>query len=233
MLEQGLELERDLFFLLNGSDYAFLDNFFFIYSYKWTWIPFYLCFLFIFIYKKNWKEILLVLLSLCLLIALCDQISSGFFKPYFERFRPTHHPDFKDQVSTVFGYRGGRYGFISSHAANAFGFSTFTALLFRNRIFTITIMIFALVNAYSRIYLGVHFISDVVVGSLVGIFIGIVVYELFIIIRRWIFNLPNRKLRTAVYSPNESYFLSGAYFFFVICMLVVNSQIINILVAGK
>lgn len=90
-------------------------------------------------YKKNWKEWLLILLAIVLTITLCDQFASHVCKPIFTRFRPTHHPDFMDQVKVVFGYRGGMYGFISSHAANAFGFATLMALIFRNKLFGWTI----------------------------------------------------------------------------------------------
>lgn len=233
MLEQELQFEKDIFFLLNGSEHIFLDNFFYLYSYKWTWIPFYLCFLFVFIYKRNWKEILCVLLAVTLVILLCDQISSGFFKPFFERFRPTHHPDFQDQVDIVLNYRGGRYGFISSHAANACGFATFTALLFRNRIFTLMIILFALLNGYSRIYLGVHFISDVVVGSLVGVLIGIGVYELFNFVRYKWMAIPKSDLKEAVYIPQMSYFLCIIYAVTVLLILLFDNQLINILISFK
>lgn len=228
MLERELIVERDLFFLLNGSEYEFLDYFFWLYSYKFTWIPFYLCFIFIFIYqnRKNWKELVLTLLSVGLVILLCDQISSGFFKPIFHRFRPTHHPDFKDQVDIVLGYKGGMYGFISSHAANAFGFSTFMALLFRNKIFTIIMVIFAIVNGYSRIYLGVHFISDVVVGALVGIASGYLVYKLYNYSRSHLLKLNKDELEISTYTAKQSYFLCLSYLITVIILLIFDTHLI-------
>ena len=229
ILEQELQLERGLFFFLNGSDSVFWDQFFYLYSYKWTWIPFYLCFLFVFTYRKHWKEILLVLLSISLVILLCDQIASGFFKPTFQRFRPTHHPDFSEEVKIVLGYRGGRYGFISSHAANAFGFATFAALLLKNRVFTVTILFFALINAYSRVYLGVHFISDIVVGTLVGIMIGYMVYYLYQFCRKKIFNMSKRELNKPLYSTGNIYFLCIFYVIFVALLLVFNNQLIDVL----
>jgi len=227
MLEQGLHLERNLFFFLNGSDSIFWDHFFWIYSYKWTWLLFYSCFLFVFIYKKHWKEIVITILSVALVILLCDQIASGFFKPFFQRFRPTYHPDFKDQVDIVLGYRGGRYGFISSHAANAFGFATFTALIFKNRIFTITILLFAIINGYSRIYLGVHFISDVVVGSLVGVIVGYLSYKLYNCGRKHFLKIEKNDLRKTSYSKSKIYFLCIAYFANVIILLLFSNQLVN------
>jgi undecaprenyl-diphosphatase len=228
MLEKELQFERGLFFFMNGSDSTLWDHFFYFYSYKWTWLIFYCCFLFVFIYKKNWKEIVYVLLAMCLLILLCDQVSSGFFKPFFQRFRPTHHPDFMDQVKTVFNYRGGKYGFISGHATNSFGFATFCALIFRNKLFTITIFLFAFLTAYSRIYLGVHFISDVVVGMLVGMIIGVCIYLLYNWCRyRWL-SIEKEK-KKSIYSVRESYFLCGIFYLYLVVLFIFNNQLITIL----
>jgi undecaprenyl-diphosphatase len=228
MLEQELQWERTLFFFLNGSESVFWDHFFWLYSYKWTWIPLYLCFLFVFIYKKNWKEIVLIILSLTLLIVLCDQISSGFFKPFFHRFRPTHHPDFQDQVDIVLGYRGGKYGFISSHAANSFGFAVFTALIFRNRLFTVLILLFAFLNGYSRIYLGVHFISDVVVGALVGTIVGYIGYKLYNLSRRQLLKIDKIELKKPIYSKPEIYGLCSAYIGSIVILFLFNNQLVNL-----
>jgi len=228
MLENELRLERSLFFHLNGSESAFLNDFFFLFSYKWTWILFYLCFLFFFIYKKNWKEIICILLAMVLLIFLCDQMASGFFKPFFHRFRPTHHPDFQAQVKTVLGYTGGLYGFMSSHASNAFGFAVFTSLVFRNKLFTVMIFLFALLTIYSRVYLGVHFISDVVAGALVGSVVGYLVYRLYQFSRyKW---LKVEKNSTAPLFPAwESNFLCGVFVVHLTILLLFSTQLIKVL----
>jgi undecaprenyl-diphosphatase len=172
MLERILEYERDAFFLLNGSEFPFWDRFMWLYTGKVVWLPLLILIVIIFVYKKNWREYVLLLATIALVIALCDQFASHFCKPFFSRFRPTHHPAFMDQVKTVFGYRGGNYGFISSHAANAFGFAMFMSLLFRYRIFTVAIFLWAVGTSYSRIYLGVHFISDIVFGAISGFLYG-------------------------------------------------------------
>ena len=135
MVEKILIYERDAFFALNGSDSAFLDRFMWIFTGKAVWLPLAFLILLVLIYKKNWRESLLVLLAIVLVVTLCDQFASHVCKPIFTRFRPTHHPDFMDQVKIVFGYRGGLYGFISSHAANAFGFATLMALIMRDKLF--------------------------------------------------------------------------------------------------
>jgi undecaprenyl-diphosphatase len=169
-----------------------------------------------------------MILSVVLLIVLCDQISSGFFKPFFHRFRPTHHPDFKDQVDIVLGYQGGLYGFISGHATNAFGFATFFALVFRNRLFTILILLFAFFNGYSRIYLGVHFISDVVAGTLTGIALGYIVYKLYRLSRKKILEMDQAALKNPIYSKREIYSLCSVYIASILILLLFNNQLVNL-----
>ncbi len=184
MLEDILDYEREAFLWLNGSDLPFVDRFMWLFTGKIVWLPLAAFILIVLIYKKSWREWLPILLAITLVVTLCDQFASSLIKPSFERFRPTHHPEFMEQVRTVFGYRGGRYGFISSHAANAFGFAMFMSLLFRNAYFTWSIFIWAAITAYTRIYLGVHFISDIVPGILAGLLFGYLVYILYAYVRK-------------------------------------------------
>lgn len=194
MLENMLSYERDLFFLINGNHTEMLNYVMWIFSSTAIWAPLVIVFLFAFIYKKGWKEWLPILLAVALVILLCDQFTSTLCKPLFARYRPTHHPLFMEQVQIVFGYTGGRYGFMSSHAANTFGFAAFTAMLFRYKPYTIIVFLWAFITGYSRIYLGVHFISDVVCGAIVGTIIGILVYKLYIFITNKLFYTDKDKL---------------------------------------
>lgn len=203
-VENLLPLERNLFFALNGSESVFLDNVMWTISGRLVWIPVYLFILFLFFYKTPKKEALLLTLFFVLVFVVCDQVSSSIFKPFFERFRPTHHPDFKDLVDTVNGYTGGKYGFISGHATNSFGLAVFLSLLFRNRWLTVVTLLWATINSYSRIYLGVHFISDIVAGIIVGTLIAIILYELYIWTRFKILPIPNREKRKPIYTHQKS-----------------------------
>ena len=151
MLEQLLVWEREAFFWLNGSDYPFLDHFMWLYSGKVVWLPLALFILFVLCYKRDWRQSLLLLLMIALTITLCDQFASHLCKPLCMRYRPTHHPDFMAQVKVVFGYRGGLYGFISSHAANAFGFATLLTLLFKHKGLGYSLFFWATLTAYSRV----------------------------------------------------------------------------------
>ncbi|MCD8178584.1 MAG: hypothetical protein LUE98_14645 [Tannerellaceae bacterium] len=86
MLEDILKLEREAFLFCNGSDYLFLDRFMWLYSGKMVWYPLAAFILFLLIYKKNWKEILLVVLGIVLVITLCDQFASHVCKPMFTQY---------------------------------------------------------------------------------------------------------------------------------------------------
>jgi undecaprenyl-diphosphatase len=231
MLEKELIFERDIFFALNGSDSVLLDNFFYLYTYKWTWVIFYLCFLLFFIKYKNGKEILCTVLFIALLVLICDQLSSHVFKPLFHRFRPTNHPDFQDVVDVFrhgdYEYRGSGYGFISGHATNSMGFAVFTALIFRNRFFTISILLFALLMGYSRIYLGRHFISDVVVGAAVGAAVGYGVYKLYMYARKNWAKIDDDK-SALVYAHKGAYALTAVFWLHVVVLLIFNNQWINL-----
>jgi undecaprenyl-diphosphatase len=196
MLEKVLNYEHDVFLWLNGGHTPFWDNFIWLYSGKIVWIPLAVWIIVILCYKKSWKECILVLLFIALTITLCDQFASSVCKPAFTRLRPTHHPDFMAQVQTVFGYRGGLYGFISSHAANAFGFSVFTLLLFRYRWYTLTILIWSTFMAYTRIYLGVHFISDIVPAILAGTVFGFLCYKAYMFAHAYILKTDEKQSST-------------------------------------
>ena len=77
------------------------------------------------------------------------------------------------------GYCGGKYGFVSSHASNSFMVAVFSLLMIRRKWFSYSMVIWALIVGYSRIYLGVHYPGDVICGSLLGIIVGWGVYKLY------------------------------------------------------
>jgi undecaprenyl-diphosphatase len=218
MLETILKCERGAFLFLNGYHNPFWDSFMWLYSGQVGWIPVILFFLFMLFYKSDWKESVLIVLSIVLIIVLCDQFSSSICKPYFMRFRPTYHPDFMDCVKTVNDYIGGQYGFISSHSTNALGFAMFSLLLFRYRWYSISILIWGTIMAYTRIYLGVHFISDVVPGIVAGMFFGYLVYILYVAVRRKLLKKTDNPSR--IYSESRKKFMLYGLFFTILCMLV-------------
>lgn len=178
-IQQLIDYDKKVFLVLNGSDSLFWDGFMWIFTSTVIWIPLAVVLLYIIVKNNRWKEVLLIISMIALTIFLCDRISSGFFKPFFHRFRPTQEPAFMYLVDIVNGYRGGRYGFISSHAANTFGLFVFLSFLFKKKEFTISLFFWAVLTSYSRIYLGVHYAGDILAGALFGSLCGGIVYLLY------------------------------------------------------
>ena len=175
-INQLIAWDKNLFLSLNSCHSHFWDGFMWLFSSKLVWIPAALSVLYV-IFKDKKGEFFLIFVGLVLTIVMCDQIASSLFKPMFERLRPSH--ELGNLVHLVNGYKGGRFGFMSSHAANAFGFAMFSALIFRFKPYTVAIFLWALVNSYSRIYLGVHYPLDIICGALLGIGCALLVYLLY------------------------------------------------------
>jgi undecaprenyl-diphosphatase len=183
LLEILDSIDRSLFIFLNGIHHPVLDFFMFWASDRFIWIPFYALLVF-FIVKKFRFESIYILISVAVLVIISDQITSGILKPLFERFRPCHDADLMDYIHLV-GRCGGRYGFASSHAANTFGAATFLWLLFRSAYaYAWLLFIWAGFVSYSRIYLGVHYPGDIIIGGLIGILAGILIYYVLLWIQK-------------------------------------------------
>jgi Membrane-associated phospholipid phosphatase len=174
MLEHIKHIDSQILLYLNSLNSPYLDKVMWFISERNTWIPLYLVLLGIVIYKFK-KQSWIILLGVIVLIVLSDQISSGIIKPLVERLRPSHDPVISNQIHIVNNYRGGLYGFISSHAANTFAIAVFLALLFKRKVFTISILIWASIVSFSRIYLGVHYPGDVLCGAILGTGLGFLI----------------------------------------------------------
>lgn len=203
-IDQFLPVERHLFFVLNGSDSPFLDNLMWTYTRPIAWMPLFLFLIFMMFYKTSYKEAILTLVLFLLVFGISDFVSSSIFKPLFHRFRPTHYPGFEQYIDIVRNYRGGMYGFVSGHACTSFRIATFISLLFRNKWVTITSILWASINSYSRIYLGVHFISDIVAGAIVGAMIAFLFFELYKWVRRKYFHVELTKSIQSVYNEQSA-----------------------------
>ena len=175
------DIDADLLLAVNGLHDVFQDALWWMVSAKWSSVLILLALIWVLLHQ-NRRHALLVLAMLALAFVLADQLSSGLIKHLVERLRPTHDPSLSDAVHIVNGYRGGMYGFVSSHAANSFAAITFIALLFSNRVVTIALAVWALLQCYSRIYLGVHYPGDILGGMVVGLIAGWLVWLLM----RWI-----------------------------------------------
>lgn len=180
-----IELDRQLLLWLNGSESLYLDALVHILTTAATWIPLYLALFYVVVKNSDTvTQILLVLVcaGLCALIA--GAVDDLIVKPTIARWRPTHDPVIGTLVDTVNGYRGGSYGFFSAHASNTFSIAIFFSLLIRSRLLTVALVLWSLVNCWTRLYLGVHFPGDILCGLLWGALTGIVVYLLYVRVYR-------------------------------------------------
>jgi undecaprenyl-diphosphatase len=177
-MEELIHLDKELLLWLNGSDSLFMDSLIMTLTNAKTWIPLYLS-LFYVVLKSNAtvKDILLVLAAAGACVLLAGTIDDTIVKPLVARWRPGHDPEIGMLVDTVDGYRGGKYGFFSAHASNTFSIAVFFSLLMRQRLFTVFMVSYSLINCYTRMYLGVHYPGDITVGLLWGGLVGWCVYK--------------------------------------------------------
>lgn len=178
MLDWLIEIDTKLFIWLNSFHNDFCDKIMWFISGKKEWLPLYALIIGYIIYKCRWRSIW-IFLSVGLLITLADTISTQILKENIERLRPSRNPEISEFVHIVNGYRGGKYGFVSSHAANSMALATFLALVLKNRFFTIFIITWAILVSYSRIYLGVHYPGDIIGGILLGLVLAYTIFNLY------------------------------------------------------
>jgi len=191
MIETLEKWDRDLFLWLNGKHVDWLDQPMYLMSDELLWIPLYLFFLGALAKLYNWKVALSTLLAVAVVITIADRSSVELFKEVFKRYRPSQNLEIYDQVHTVNGYRGGKFGFVSSHAANFFGIATLLFLMFRRKVPRASFLLFVWAGliAYTRIYLGVHYPADIICGAALGAFTGVLVFYPF---NRFLWKLPSK-----------------------------------------
>lgn len=178
MFESIKLAEYEWFLWLNSFHTPFWDTAMYWISHRYTWIPLYLI-LIIFTFREDKKEFAKRILMAILAVGLADYTASGILKPYFQRLRPCHDPIIQNLVHVV-GNCGGQFGFASSHAANSFALATIFILFYykKNKMMA-SLMPWAIIVSYSRIYNGVHYPTDILVGAIIGILSAFLFYSIY------------------------------------------------------
>lgn len=174
------DMDMQVLSIFNGSDNIMLDQMVQILTSGLTWIPLYIMLFFV-VMRNNetMGQIALVVGSAIFCVLFADGLVDGIIKQLAERWRPSNDPTFKYMVQVVDDIRLKGYSFCSAHAANTMSLAVFFSLLIRSKLLTITLVIWSLINCWTRLYLGVHYPSDILCGMIIGIIVGILVYLLY------------------------------------------------------
>lgn len=173
------DIDARLLLIVNGAHSPFFDSVMWCISGRWIWVPFYAVLAHLLFRRMSWKRASICLVTIGLIILAADQTCATLIRPEIGRLRPANlNNPLSSFVHVVNGYRGGRYGFPSCHAANTFALAVFMSLVIRHKWFTVMMFSWAFVVSYSRMYLGVHYFGDLFCGATIGSLFAVLFYYL-------------------------------------------------------
>lgn len=173
------DIDARLLLIVNGAHSPFFDSVMWCVSGRWIWVPFYAVLAYLLFRRMSWKRASICLVTIGLIILAADQTCATLIRPEIGRLRPANlNNPLSSFVHVVNGYRGGRYGFPSCHAANTFALAVFMSLVIRHKWFTVMMFSWAFVVSYSRMYLGVHYFGDLFCGATIGSLFAVLFYYL-------------------------------------------------------
>ena len=187
-----IQMDKQLLLAINGSDSLFVDYLAKTLTTAATWIPLYVSLFYVVVKNNdNFRRIICILACAGLCVLFAGTVDDLLVKPLVARLRPTHDFQIGLLVDTVDGYRGGKYGFFSAHAANTFSIAVFFSLLMRSRLVTLLLVGWSLTNCWTRLYLGVHYPLDILCGLLWGGSVGTGIYFLYRYVDRRLLHSEN------------------------------------------
>ena len=173
------DIDARLLLIVNGAHSPFFDSVMWCISGRWIWVPFYAVLAYLLFRRMSWKRASICLVTIGLIILAADQTCATLIRPEIGRLRPANlNNPLSSFVHVVNGYRGGRYGFPSCHAANTFALAVFMSLVIRHKWFTVMMFSWAFIVSYSRMYLGVHYFGDLFCDATIGSLFAVLFYYL-------------------------------------------------------
>lgn len=192
-MQRLIDIDTDILLWINHHHAAWADQFMWVVSSRWTWLPLYAMLIGLLFWRFGWRRALVFLVAIAAAVGLSDWVSSGIIKHLVCRLRPTHEPLLTGQLHIVRDYVGGLYGFVSSHAANTMSVALLYTLIwtrqvvsphrptvthYPNVIVPVVLFLWVVLNCYSRMYLGVHYPGDILGGLFVGVVMALLIYTL-------------------------------------------------------
>ena len=190
MVDKLIHIDTEVLLAINGWHAPWADTLMWIISAKATWIPLYVLLIGLLIWRYRqpvptavkWLQrvpaCVVMIVVIALAVGAADFIASGILKEWVARPRPTRVPELEGLLHLVNGYKSGRYGFVSSHAANTMACGLLFSLIWRKKITTCGLMLWVAANCYSRMYLGVHYPLDILGGLTVGALVAVGAFAL-------------------------------------------------------